>query len=191
MIKKEKLLLIIFCLCLPLFLLLFSYKTTLFLTDLTINQQNAINYLNNKEGLRSDYNNDEVSHLNDVKKVMDCLDYLFYGLLLGLTLIITIYQKEKNKLLKLFKFGGITAVSAMMIILIFSLTLFDQTFTVFHQIFFPQGNWTFPLDSSLIQTFPLEFFIVISRNIFLQSLFWGSIFILLSFYLTHAGTKKS
>ncbi len=34
---------------------------------------------------------------------------------------------------------------------------FDQFFELFHQVLFPQGNFAFPWNSMLIQTFPPEF----------------------------------
>ncbi len=189
--NKNKILLIIFCITLPLFLILFSYKTVLFLTDLTPNQENTMNYLQNKEELNLNYTEEEYSHLLDVKSVMKYLDYLFYSLLLIITLIITYYQKNKEQLKKLFMYGGITTISSVLMILLFSLTSFNSVFTIFHKIFFPQGNWTFPLDSLLIQTFPLQFFISISKNIFLLSLVLGSFFILSILYLKYGDSKKS
>lgn len=36
--------------------------------------------------------------------------------------------------------------------------VFDQAFTIFHEIFFPQGNWTFdPRTDRLVQLFPDQF----------------------------------
>ena len=36
---------------------------------------------------------------------------------------------------------------------------FSMFFEFFHKVFFPQGNYSFPIDSALIQTFPLSFWI--------------------------------
>jgi integral membrane protein (TIGR01906 family) len=35
--------------------------------------------------------------------------------------------------------------------------VFDQAFTLFHEIFFPGGNWQFPLTDRLVQLFPDQF----------------------------------
>ena len=114
--NKNKLLLIIFCILLPIFLILFSYKTTLFFTDLNYNQQNTIDFLNDKEKLTLDYTETELSHLNDVKNLMKNVDFLFYILLLILTLIITYQKNKKEELRKLFKYGGITTIITLLII---------------------------------------------------------------------------
>lgn len=184
--------LIIFSVSLLLFLLLFSYKTALFFTDLTPNQQQTINFLDDKAGLELQLTENEMSHLEDVKKVMNYIDYAFYFLLLVLIIILTYHKQDQEQIKKLFKYGGITTVVSILFVLLFSLTFFDSLFTIFHQIFFPQGNWTFPGSSLLIQIFPLQFFINISRNIFLLSLIEGSIFILMGVYYKNGfGVKRA
>ena len=180
--KKEKILLIIFCILLPIFLLLFSYKVVLGLSDLTENQEQTTNFLKGEE-LNLNYTSSEVSHLEDVKGVMSFNDYLFYFSLLVCTFIITYYKRNKEQLKRLLKFGGIVTLVSIGIILLFALFTFNSTFTIFHKIFFPQGNWIFPTDSLLIQTFPIEFFMGISMKIFGLSLIIGIVFILLSYYL--------
>jgi len=188
--SMNKKVLIVFCILLSLFLLLFSYKVVLHFTDLNENQQQTIDFLQNKEELKLNYTTAEVSHLVDVKSVIKFSDYLFYFLLLVLTLIITCYKKNKKLLQKLFLYGGITTVAFILFILLFSLLFFDISFNLFHQIFFPQGNWIFSTDSLLIQTFPIEFFMTISRNIFLLSFVFGSIFILSQFLLKYVHSNK-
>lgn len=175
--KLNTVLLIIFIACLPLFSVLLSYKMALVLIGLTENQETTMNFLQGKGELTLNYNADEISHLNDVKKVMGCLDYLFYFLLLFLTLILTYHKKNKEHLQKLLAFGGITTIIFSLMIIIFILLSFNYSFTIFHSIFFPQGNWSFPADSLLLQTFPLDFFIGISRSIFLGALLLGLVLI--------------
>jgi integral membrane protein (TIGR01906 family) len=189
--NHNKLILIVFCIFLPLFLLLFSYKVVLGLSDLTENQQETIDFLNNKQELNLNYTTNEVSHLEDVKGVMNLIDYLFYFRLIIITLIITYYRKNKDQLKKLFKCGGITTLISIGLILLFVLISFNTTFTIFHQIFFPQGNWLFPIDSLLIQTFPIGFFIGISVKIFLLTMGLGSIFIGVSYYLKYVRSKRN
>ena len=166
------------------FLILFFYKATLFFTGLTEAQQNTIDFLNNdKEELKLNYTASELSHLEDVKRVMKFVDVLFYTLLLTLTLIITYYKNQKEQLRKLFLYGGKTTIIVLAVFLLYTLLNFNDAFTLFHKIFFPQGNWMFAEDSLLIQTFPIEFFVGISRIIFAGTLGGGILFILLSLYL--------
>lgn len=175
--KKEKVWLILFCILLPLFLLLFSYKTVSYFS-LDEEQQESI------EGISSlEYTSAELSHMQDVSKVMRGADFVFYGLLLILTLILTYYRKDIKQTKKLLKYGGLTTIIFVLVVLLFSLTSFDYLFTLFHQFFFPQGNWTFESSSLLLQTFPIEFFISISRNIFLGTLLLGIVFYTLTSFL--------
>ena len=189
--NNYKLILIIFCIFLPIFLLLFSYKAVLELSDLTEPQQDTMDFLENKQELNLNYTSLEASHLEDVKKVMNSIDYLFYLSLIIITLIITYYKKNKKQLQKLIKYGGITTLISIGLILLFALFAFNSTFTLFHKIFFPQGNWIFPINSLLIQTFPIDFFIGISLKIFLLTIGLGSIFIGVSYYLKNVSSKRS
>lgn len=173
---------LISCFILSIFTLLFSYHTTLFFFPQTINQENTIDYLTNNHPLLQNYTAAELSHLQDVQKVMSMADNLFYvSLVLILLLIISGF---KRKLLpQMLLYGGISIVAVIGLILILTLISFNSSFTVFHEIFFPQGNWQFPSDSLLIQTFPLDFFIKIAFTIFIQTFCWGSLFIVVGYHL--------
>ncbi|MDP3698646.1 MAG: DUF1461 domain-containing protein [Nanoarchaeota archaeon] len=162
-----------------------SYKIILYLTPTTAAQENVFLFLEGKKALAAEFTELEASHLKDVKKVMDYADYILYVLLLGVTLVITYFWKKKDFVLKLLNDGGKAAIAAMIVVSAFSLLFFDLLFALFHKIFFPQGNWIFSPDSLIIQTFPLEFFMIISRNIFLVTLFLGILFILLGYYLDY------
>ncbi len=185
-LKSKTAVLSVFCVLLPLFLLLLSYQTILFFTELTPAQENIFYFLQGKEPLRAGFTQQESSHLEDVTSVMISTNIAFYVLLLIITIIFTYYKKDKELLLKLVGYGGKTTLLAMIIIGGVSFLFFDTAFTLFHQIFFPRGNWLFSPDSVLIQTFPMEFFITISRNIFLLTLGWGILFILIAYYYRYA-----
>lgn len=173
--KKE--LIIVLSLTIPLFLLLFSYKSVLSFADFTPAQENVFGFLEGRQKLAPGFTELEISHLEDVQKVMKTADYIFFILLLMITAIITYYKKDTDFLLKILKLGGkITAISVLSLGLLSTL-FFNFMFTIFHNLFFPQGNWVFASDSLIIQTFPLDFFIVTSQKIFLLTLFLGIIFI--------------
>ena len=176
--NKEMIIVIIFCLVLPIFLLLLSYKAVLFLTPLTAAQEDVFLFLEGKEALGIEFTGLEASHLEDVKKVMQFADYVFYILLLSFTLVLTYYREKRDFVLKLFVYGGKATAGIMIFLGVISLLFFDVIFALFHQLFFPQGNWLFAPDSAIIQTFPLEFFVSISRNIFLFTILLGILFIL-------------
>lgn len=179
---KNKILAVIFCISLPLFLLILSYKITLHYSDLTPDQKNTIDFLKNNEELNLNYTANEISHLEDVKKVMNFIDYLFYFLILVITVILTYYKRNQEQVKTLLKYGGIVTITLIILILLASLISFNAAFTAFHELFFPQGNWIFPADSLLIQVFSLDFFIEISRNIFIHTIICGIVFILISLF---------
>lgn len=45
-------------------------------------------------------------------------------------------------------------------VVVVALLPWNAVFTQFHKVFFPQGNWLFPANSLLIQTYPAEFFVM-------------------------------
>ena len=53
--------------------------------------------------------------------------------------------------------GGIWLIVAMVVLGVFAFVAFDAAFTLFHEIFFPGGNWAFPADSNLIRLYPEPF----------------------------------
>ncbi len=187
----RKIVLVLFCIAFPLFLLLLSYSLVLFFTDMMPQQKEVFLFLDNKGTLFSGFTPDEVSHLLDVKKIMNLADYIFYGLLLLITAALTYYKKDSKFVLKLLKSGGISTGIFILGLLLLSFFFFDAVFALFHQLFFPQGNWIFPADSLLIQTFPIIFFVTISRNIFLLNLFFGMIFIFIKYPLSYVRRSRN
>ncbi len=180
--NKEKVTIIIFCLFLPLFLLLLSYQLTLQFYPQTENQQQTIKFVQGRTQTISlqnnfNYTSAEFSHLQDVEKVMSTTEYLFLISLLTTLTILGINFHNKLFLKKLLRYGGIATLIATGMVLLFLLFAFGSSFTIFHQLFFPQGNWQFPFNSLLIQTFPLDFFISVSKTIFIQALIYGILFI--------------
>ncbi|MBT4651774.1 DUF1461 domain-containing protein [Candidatus Woesearchaeota archaeon] len=188
--NKNKLFLITFCIFLPLFLLLLSYQLVLGFVNLTENQQQTVDFLENKQELNLNYTVSETSHLEDVQEITTTANYFFYFTLFICTFIITYYKNNLKQIIKIFLYGGITSLSAIGIIFLFILFSFQSSFIIFHNLFFPQGNWTFPYNSLLIQTFPLDFFISISIKIFLLTIIFSILFILLSFLFKHGYSVK-
>lgn len=184
--NKKRALLVLFILLVPFLLVLFSYKIVFVFTGYTLEQQKVMAFLNSGKEISADATAAEILHLEDVKEMMKKADYSFYVLLLSCTLIITYIYKDKRYLSKLLLYGGIAASSLVVLFFIFALINFDFLFNLFHQIFFPQGNWVFSADSYLIRTFPRAFFISLARKIISLSLILASIFIGGSIYLKYA-----
>jgi integral membrane protein (TIGR01906 family) len=105
---------------------------------------------------------EEISHLKDVRVLFNKI-FLAYYICLGLTIVSVTGLTEKNKK-KFLKSISVLLIlpSAILIFLLLLLYLFGQNFLPlfdkFHTIFFPQGNFAFPEDSTLITLLPLGFF---------------------------------
>ncbi|NQV91473.1 DUF1461 domain-containing protein [Candidatus Woesearchaeota archaeon] len=167
------------------FLVLFSFKIVLFLTPLSDNQQQTVDFLQGKDELKVPYEENAVSHMYDVKKVFFYADVMFYVSLLILTLFLTHYRKKIKKISEFLNYGGWTTIIGLGSLLMFALIGFNTLFTWFHRIFFPQGNWMFDAESLLIQTFPIEFFVSMSLKIFILALVFGIVFIVVGKYMNH------
>ncbi len=176
----------------PLLLILFSYKLAVLTMDYSPNQQTTLNFLQGKGNLNENFTEKEISHLEDVKQVIVMMEAVFYLSLLISTLTLTRYRRNKEKIKSLFRKTGIITASVTTFLALIGVISFNFLFTLFHKIFFPQGNWQFPANSMLIQTFPLDFFISISSRIFIFSLFFGIIFILISYlFLNDSKSKRN
>lgn len=182
--NHKKIALIVFCLLLPIIILLLSYKIVLAFMTLTPAQEQVFTFLEGK-GELTGFTEGEISHLQDVKAVMKYAEYALYGLALLMIIFFIYYRKDKTFIQKLLCNGGISTLAFVLLIALLSFFSFDLVFTLFHALFFPQGNWMFAVDSMLIQTFPVDFFMSISRNIFLVALFLGILFIVSGYLYRH------
>lgn len=126
--------------------------------------QNFLNYVYTGE-LKQSFGEQEDDHLNDVKKI-----YWTWLLVMGIALWVWLFaflysDKRKSVLygsLLLFVILGIAVVIP-----------FATSFTSFHNVFFPQGNWMFPADSLLIKAFPIEFFQAFVTALLIRSFLAG------------------
>ena len=188
--KKNVPFIILFCLLLPVVLSLLSYRVTLLVYPLTEQQQNVIEFLHEDHELQGAFTAAEISHLEDVRLVLIAADGLLFFSFLALLILLTHCRREKELLNDLLKYGGICTVALSGIVFFCALFTFNQTFVLFHQLFFPQGNWQFPADSLLLTTFPEHFFNTVSLLIFLSVVVIGSLLIALSVIIERKRRKK-
>ncbi len=152
-------------------------------TSYDVEQGQVIGFLNGEE-LGVDMTSEEESHLEVVNGVMVKVDYVFYFLLLICTLLVTLNFKDKKFLGKLFFCGGIVGFGLVVLFLLFAWFGFNSLFTLFHEVFFPQGNWMFS-GGFLIEAFPIDFFISFVWKVICLALILASIFIGGGIYLKH------
>jgi integral membrane protein (TIGR01906 family) len=105
------------------------------------------------------YDQADILHMKDVKSVL-WLDYLLlvgsavYSIVYFIVLFLANRGQYRQNLVSALKRGGVATIGLLCFLGIFAITSFDWFFTTFHEIFFPQGNWQFPLGDHMITLFP-------------------------------------
>jgi len=98
----------------------------------------------------------EQSHMRDVRVV-------FYGFMVvavvSAVFVVTLLLRRQRDAARWSAVarGGIWLIVAMVVIGFFAFFAFDTVFLLFHEIFFPGGNFSFPDNSHLIQLYPEPF----------------------------------
>lgn len=114
------------------------------------------------------YNEREIKHLVDVYKVTRVV-FLVQPIsilaILGSLLLLWLGRHTRIYAGRGLFFGGIFTFIVIGIIGIFSLVSFDQFFVTFHHIFFEGDSWLFNYTDSLIQFYPVEFWMTASYGI--------------------------
>ena len=102
----------------------------------------------------------EQSHLIDVYGYLGPVIDLYWLWFLGLGLMFIycwLYKIFFLVLDQMFQF-----ISVFILLGLVCVIFFEFFFEVFHQVFFPQGNYSFPANSLLIQAFPLPFWMIMT-----------------------------
>lgn len=106
------------------------------------------------------YNARELRHMDDVKVVMDGLRWVWRGalvILLGAVALAAWRPAWRRPCIRGVLAGGVALAAVLAGILIGALLSFDTFFVNFHQVFFQADTWTFNYSDTLIQFYPLEF----------------------------------
>ena len=112
-------------------------------------QEDVKSYLDSAEG-ELPFSDVANSHMHDVLVLLSAarvVAALFVIALLALAVFVDAWVLRVA--------GGLLVLAPVSL----SLVSWDWLFEVFHLVLFPQGNWRFPADSLLIQTYPQEFFV--------------------------------
>ena len=102
------------------------------------------------------YTAEEISHMSDVRGVFDGAKLLIPA---GLFVMAIRLQRARTRsaqaMLRLIRDGAVVAGIAVAAIGIVAAFAFEQAFLLFHQVFFPQGNFLFdPATSNLVRLYP-------------------------------------
>jgi len=102
------------------------------------------------------YASDEISHMADVRRVLDGAKLLIPA---GLFVMAIRLQRARSQsveaMLRLVRDGAVAAGIGVAVVGLVAALAFDQAFLLFHEVFFPQGNFLFdPATSNLVRLYP-------------------------------------
>lgn len=127
----------------------------------------SLNYLVNDQGIEalsdlkfsdggSFYNERELSHMVDVKNLIQTSLKVWYGVILFLAAMwLWSWRKKWSAVYwRGVAYGGLLTVGVIIAVLIGTFLNFDALFTQFHALFFTGSSWLFYTSDSLIRLFP-------------------------------------
>lgn len=106
------------------------------------------------------YNEREIGHMVDVKNVADTFKTVLWILgiiVIGGLIILMLRPDTRAQGAKALKHGGLLTVVLVLSVILFMGVAWSLAFTVFHNLFFSSGTWTFSYSDSLIRLFPEQF----------------------------------
>jgi len=106
------------------------------------------------------YNPAEIGHMLDVKNVADAFKtamWVFLVVVVGGLIYLFARPETRLQGAKALLQGGVFTVTAVILVMIFIAIGWGLFFTLFHNIFFDPGTWTFAYSDSLIRLFPEQF----------------------------------
>lgn len=132
---------------------------------------------------------EEVQHLVDVKRVTDGFFVAQrVSLALGVLALAALWLSPRRALIPAAFRQGVWLTGGLIVfILVFALVDFNLFFTRFHQIFFPAGSWVFYADDTLIQLYPLPFWVDAVWKVAVTILAEAGLLLLAARWLRHSG----
>ena len=102
------------------------------------------------------YTTDEISHMTDVRRVFDGAKLLIPA---GFFVMAIRLQRARahsaEEMFRLVRDGAVTAGVVVAALGLIAALTFEQAFLLFHEVFFPQGNFLFdPATSNLVRLYP-------------------------------------
>ena len=108
----------------------------------------------------------EYAHMADVRnvfvgaRIVAVVAAVIAGLLLALA-----WRRSPRAALLLVRDGSVAASTGIAVVAVLAAVVFDQLFLLFHQVFFPQGNFLFGADSNLIAMYPDQYWYGVTLRI--------------------------
>ncbi len=152
--------------------------------------ENIFGFFKGKQELHH-FNDEERSHMEDVKFVISGINFIYYSSTIFFIMIFLILYllSKKDKLLfiehlsRMILYGASAALIILILLFLWSVFSFDTLFFLMHLTIFPQGNWMFDSSSLLITLFPERFFFDMALRIFVYAIFQAGVFFLIGYWL--------
>lgn len=113
------------------------------------------------------FTSNEIEHLKDVSVMIE--NILEVASITGI-IILMMVAFGKN-LRGIVASASKTGIGLVLVLVISAYFYWDIFFVTFHQIFFPQGNWMFSINSLLIRLFPERFWTTMATGLFFLLIF--------------------
>lgn len=141
---------------------LFNDKDRLFNATESLLYTTGDRTLEQFKALSANYNEREIKHMTDVRVIIS-QERVFYWIDVAL-LLIAIVVLGRNKETRALAAGGLlrgalVTLGLFVIVAVAAAISFNTFFTTFHRIFFSGDTWLFLYTDSLIQFYPLPFWI--------------------------------
>lgn len=132
------------------------------------------------------YNEAEISHMIDVKRVTDAiarLNWLAAAVVLGGLALLAVRRETRPAAYDALFRGGVATVAVLLFIGLFILLAWNTFFVEFHELLFPPDSWSFAYTDSLIRLFPEKFWFDFGVLLSATALFLGLAVALLGYLL--------
>lgn len=139
-------------------------KTVDYLINYLTSENTEINKIQEFLG----FTEEEKSHLEDVHRIIRTVKIMsiaFAVILAFIMVRLSMLKDFKTSIQRILFFSGISTLALLLIIFLLSLN-FSSFFEAFHNLLFPQGNYSFPSQYLLIKLFPEAFFSDFAKKMF-------------------------
>lgn len=101
---------------------------------------------------------DEYAHLRDVRGLFTAFRVVaIVGAAAAAITVLAVRRRDPWAAVRLARDAAIAAGAAVLALAAVAAVAFDPLFLLFHEVFFPQGNFLFPGDSNLLALYPDEY----------------------------------
>ncbi len=158
----------------------FTHEERLRISDSILHYLRGVESVDEMASVRTDggqvaLRDSEVQHLVDVKGVMDAF-FAAHAIAIALALVACWFlwrSRQKHLLSNTLQHGLWVTAGLILLVIMSSFIDFDSFFTRFHQLFFTADTWLFYETDTLIQLYPILFWIdaiaKIALSIFLEA----------------------